>query len=100
MLSLGAGLLLERLTGARMAGAALAPSGLALLIVVAGLTTLTSATARLTTPLAVAIGAAGLVLGLPRIRGSVHAPAAAVAAFLAVGAPVLLSGAATFAGYT
>jgi hypothetical protein len=99
-LALGAGLLLERLTGARMAAAVLAPSGLALLIVVAGLTTLTSTTAPLTTPLAVAIGAAGLVMGLPRVRGMVHAPAAAVTAFLAVGAPVLLSGAATFAGYS
>jgi hypothetical protein len=98
-LAFGAGLLLERLSGARMATALLAPSGLALLIVVAGLTTLTSATAPLTTPLAVGLGAAGLVMGLPRVRGTVHAPAAAVAAFLAVGAPVLLSGAATFAGY-
>jgi hypothetical protein len=98
-LASGAGLLLERMSGARMATALLAPSGLAFLIVVAGLTTLTSATAPVTTPLVVALGAAGLVMGLPRARGPMHAPAAAVAVFLAVGAPVLLSGAATFAGY-
>ena len=98
-LSFGAGLLLERMSGTRMATALLAPSGLALLIVVAGLTTLTSTTAPLTTPLAVGLSVAGLVTGLPRARGTVHAPAAAVAAFLAVGAPVLLTGAATFAGY-
>ena len=98
-LAFGAGLLLERMSGARMATALLVPSGVALLIVVAGLTTLTTTTAPLTTPLVVGLGAAGLVMGLPRVRGTVHAPAAAVAAFLAVGAPVLLSGAATFAGY-
>jgi hypothetical protein len=98
-LALGAGLLVEAIAGAPLAGALLVPAGLGVLIVAAGLTTLTSATAPLTTPVAVAIAAAGLVTGLPRRRPHPYAPAAAVVAFLAVAAPVLLSGAATVVGY-
>ena len=74
-LAFGAGLLLERMSGARMATALLAPSGVALLIVVAGLTTLTSTTAPLTTPLAVGLGASRAVAMPAPDRRSSNSPA-------------------------
>jgi hypothetical protein len=101
LLSLGAGLLLEIVSGVRLPGALLAPAGLAGLVVVAGFATLTDATAELATPMVVAVSVAGLLLSQPwrgrRLDGWAIAAAVAVFAFFA--APVVLSGEATFAGY-
>jgi hypothetical protein len=99
----GLGLLLERLCGLRLAGALVVPSGLALLVVLAQLTTTWSATARVTTPLVVLAAVGGLVAGRRRLspRGlDVAALACAAGAFAVLGAPVFLTGEATFAGYT
>jgi hypothetical protein len=99
VLSLGAGLTLEAAAGDRLPGALLVPAGFATLVVVAGLTTLTSATAPLTTPALVALAVAGFALTARRTPPRPQAPVAALAAFVCVGSPVLLSGTATFAGY-
>jgi hypothetical protein len=76
------------------------PTGFAVLIVVASLATANGVTARAATPLVVACAVAGLVLARnrrPRIDW--WAAGVAVAVFAAYGAPILLSGRATFAGY-
>src|SRR5947209_4279691 len=82
-LSLGCGLLLEQLAGRELPGALLAPSGLAVVIVVASLATMNDATARLATPTIVALAVAGLATSAPwrgrRIDG--WALAAAVTVF-------------------
>jgi hypothetical protein len=101
LLALGAGLLLEIVSGVRLPGVLLAPAGLALLVVVAGFATLTDTTAELATPAVIAVSAAGFYLAKPwrgrRLDGWALAAAAAVFAFFA--APTVLSGEATFAGY-
>jgi len=100
-LATGCGLLLERAAGRRIGGALVPVAGLALSIVVGQLATASDATAELTTPLVVALAAAGGVLAMP-LRGRRPEPwavAAAAAVFAAFGAPVLLSGEATFTGY-
>jgi hypothetical protein len=101
LLSLGAGLLLAIVSGARLPGALLAPAGLALLVVVAGFATLTDATAELATPAVVAVSVTGFLLSRPwrdrRLDGWAVAAAGGVFAFFL--APVVLSGQATFAGY-
>jgi hypothetical protein len=99
----GLGLLVERLAGLRLAGELVVPVGIAALIALATLTTAWSATARLTTPLVVVLALAGLVAGRARLRLRALDPAALLAAlgvFAVLGAPVFLSGRATFAGYT
>jgi hypothetical protein len=100
-LALGCGLLLERATGARMSGALLAPTGLAVIVVVAGVTTLSAPTATLTVPVVVALAAAGLASGVGRGKPQRALPplAAAGVVFCAYAAPVVMSGEATFAGY-
>jgi hypothetical protein len=101
LLSLGVGLLLERASGAGLQRELLLPLGFAGIVVVSLCTTASSSTARLTTPLVVALAVAGLGLALPwraRRRGG-WAAACAAAAYAAFGAPVVLSGNATFAGY-
>jgi hypothetical protein len=94
------GLLAERATGARLHEALLLPLGLATVLVVAG--TLNAFTA--TAPLAVPAVAVGTIVGLPlvwsgRQRLGGWPLLAAVGVLLAFGAPVLLSGQATFTGY-
>ncbi|TMK38698.1 MAG: hypothetical protein E6G56_13605 [Actinobacteria bacterium] len=100
-LALGCGLALEYVTGARLAGALVLPAGVAVIVVVAQLTTATAATAVLSTPLVVIVAIAGFVLSPPRRRGPVDRWAATVgvASYLVYLAPILLSGEATFAGY-
>jgi hypothetical protein len=62
--------------------------------------TLSGATAELSGPLVVGLAAAGLLLSLPwRGRPGPWPFAAAVGTFAVFGAPVFLSGQATFAGY-
>ena len=99
-LSLGCGLLVERAAGLTLPGALLLPLGLALVIVEADLVTMTSATAQLATPLAVALAVAGY--GLARRRGrrvDGWALGCGVGVFAVYAAPIVLSGRATFAGY-
>ncbi|MGB2953033.1 MAG: hypothetical protein WBB74_06545 [Gaiellaceae bacterium] len=101
--SLGQGLLIERIAGIRLPDPLLLPLGLAGIIASSQLTTYWDATARLTTPLVVVLAAAGIVLGLPRLRATspdLWGLAAAVGVFSVFAAPVVLSGDATFAGYT
>src|SRR4029079_12626741 len=82
-LCLGCGLLVERVAGVRLDGALLAPLGLATVIVIAGLCTNYSSTARFATPACVAVAIAGLVVGRKRLRVPDRWPLiAAVAVFL------------------
>jgi hypothetical protein len=101
VLSLGCGLLLEFAAGQEIPRTLLLPLGFAAIVVVSLGTTASSETARLTTPAVVALAAAGLCLALPwRPRqGGGWAATTAVATYAALGAPVFLSGSATFAGY-
>jgi hypothetical protein len=95
----GWGVLIERLTGVRV-GVLLVPLGLAGALVLASLLTAWSTSAPAAVPLAVAGAVAGLVLGWRYRRGIAGWPAlVALGALLVYGAPVLLSGSATFAGY-
>jgi hypothetical protein len=95
----GWGVLVERLAGIRT-GVLVVPLGLAATIVLASLLTAWSPTAPAAVPV-VGVGAlAGIVVAWPVWRGIAKWPAlAAVGALLVYGAPVLLSGSATFAGY-
>ena len=95
----GWGVLAERLSGARV-GVLLVPLGLASALVVASLLTAWSTIAPAAVPV-VGVGAVvGLALGWPRRREISRWPVlAALGALLVYGAPVLLSGSATFAGY-
>ena len=99
-LGLGWGTLVELASGERLQGALLIPVGLAAVLVVAGTITGFSATA----PAAVTVTALGAVVGLAFALRTRRWPGgwpllAALGALLAYGAPVLLSGAATFTGY-
>ena len=101
---LGCGLLLRASTGVAIPAALLPGAGLAVAICAGHLTTAFDAAAELTTPVVVALAAVGYVAAWPREwrRAAARALPAAVAggaAFLAFGAPVILSGDATFAGY-
>jgi hypothetical protein len=95
----GLGLLAEEASGRKMPGALLVPTGLAGVIVVGGIVTSWEATA----PLAVWVVGVLALIGLVRHGRSRRidpwALSAAVAVLLAYGAPVLLSGQATFAGF-
>jgi hypothetical protein len=102
-LSAGLGLLIERAAGSLLPGVLILPLGSAGIVVTSQLTTYFDWTAKLTTPLVVVLAAAGLVLGLERLRRLALDPwatAAAVGVFAVFAAPILLSGEATFAGYT
>jgi hypothetical protein len=95
-------LLCERAARITLPGTLVVPAGFAAIIVVGQVLTLADATAELATPTVVALAAAGGALSLGRIRASRIDPWAvgcATLAFAAFGAPVLLSGEATFAGY-
>ena len=95
----GWGALVERAAGVRVGGALLIPLGFAAVVVVAGLLTAFEPTARAAVPVA----AVGAVIGLALARRSLPLEGwpliAALGVLLAYGAPVLLSGSATFAGY-
>ncbi|MFL5893107.1 MAG: hypothetical protein ACJ75I_10245 [Solirubrobacterales bacterium] len=100
-LSLGCGLLVERITGIDIPGVLLPAVGFALIIVVAQFFTLDGGLAELTTPVTVALAVVGFGLSLPTLERGIAwwAVAAAVAAFAVYAAPIVLSGQATFAGY-
>ena len=84
-----------------MQRALLLPAGFAVVVVAALLTTTNDVTAKFTTPLVIALAAAGLAGSLPWRTPRVDGWAAATAAgtYLVYGAPVILSGKATFTGY-
>ncbi|HEX5307677.1 MAG TPA: hypothetical protein VFW38_01205 [Solirubrobacteraceae bacterium] len=98
-LGLGWGVLVERAAAVRLQAVLLAPLGLAAVIVLAGTLTSFSATAKAAVPV-VALGALlGLAFAWPRGRLTRWPLLAAAAAVLVYGAPVILSGEATFAGF-
>lgn len=101
VLSLGCGLLLREVSGDRLPAGLLLPSGFALMIVAASLTTTSAATASLTVPLVVALAVAGLGLTFPWRNGSADpwAVASSLGVYAVYAAPVVLSGKATIAGY-
>lgn len=101
--SLGCGLLTQRAAGMRLPGTLVMPLGLALIVCASQVVTYWHGTAPLAMPLVLALAVAGFVLSrprwpLPRIDGA--AAAAGFAAFCVFAAPVVLSGHATFLGYT
>ena len=102
-LSLGAGVAVARLSGARIPGTLLMPLGLAAIVVVGQFFVAFSSLAHLATPAVTLLGVAGLgalLLDRPsRARGDAGAVAAAVGVFLVFAAPAALSGEATFLGY-
>lgn len=101
VLCAGVGLLVDRLVGRSLPGALVLPVGLAGLVVVGGFTTATDVTAGATVPLLTVLAVAGLVASRPyRFKRPDPGPVlAALGVFLVFGAPVILSGKPTFAGY-
>ena len=101
LLSFGCGLLVEQAAGVRVARVLVLPVGFALIVVAGLVTTSNGGTAQLTTPLVITLAVLGLALSLPfhLRRPDGWAVTAALGAYAAFGAPVLMSGAATFAGY-
>jgi hypothetical protein len=101
VLSLGCGLLLERVAGSRVSGVLLLPCGFAVLSLAAQGATMASPTARAAVPLVLALAALGFVLSFRQWdrRPDPWALAAAVGVFAVYAAPIVLSGRATFAGY-
>ncbi|CAN5570093.1 hypothetical protein BH10ACT11_BH10ACT11_03820 [soil metagenome] len=98
---LGCGLTAETLTGRRLPGPLLAPIGFCLIVVLGGLTTANSSTAKLTTPLIVLVALLGLVISPPwkRWRGARWPTIAFIVVLAFYAAPIVASGQATFAGY-
>jgi hypothetical protein len=97
VLSLGLGLLVERLAGSPLPWPLVLPVGSAAMIVVSSLAVM-SPWPALVTPLLLALAVFGLVLGaLRRVDG--WALGAGAAAFGCFGLPVLATGTPTFAGY-
>ena len=101
-LCLGLGLLVARAAGWDLPGALLLPVGCAALVVFARIVTSHETTAKLALPALVVLAVAGFALGRARLlalRPDPWLTAAALAVFLAFGAPVIASGQPTFAGY-
>jgi hypothetical protein len=100
-LCVGLGLLVDVLVGRRLPGVLVAPVGLAALILAGQFTTWSDATAELTVPLILTLAILGAGLSLPWRFGRPDPwpTAVALAVFLAFGAPILLSGEPTFAGF-
>jgi hypothetical protein len=100
---LGCGLLVERLGGWILPGGLLPAVGLALVFVVATLTTSKPSTAPRTTLVIVVLAAAGYLSSLPRVRSLRPDPwavAVVLGVFAVCAAPVVVSGNATFLGYS
>ena len=95
----GWGVIVERAAGTKVDNALLLPLGLAAALVLAGTVTAFSATAPAAVPVVTAGAAAGLVLAWPGRRLGRWPLLAAVGVLLVYGAPVLLSGQATFTGF-
>jgi hypothetical protein len=102
LLALGCGLLLEWTAGLKLPPGLRLPVGLAGIVVVAEITTKSSATANLTTPLVMVLALAGLALTRlwrERPRPAIWPLVAAGAVYLVYLAPVLFSGEPTFTGF-
>jgi hypothetical protein len=95
----GWGAVAERAAGAPLNDALLVPLGLASALVVAGILTTFTATAPAAVPVVAAGAAAGLIFAWPGRRLGGWPLLAAVGVVLVYGAPVLLSGQATFNGF-
>jgi hypothetical protein len=100
VIGFGWGAIVERACGVRVSGALVAPLGLATALVIGG----TFAAFSFAVPAAVPVVAVGAVAGLPfawveRHRLQPWALLAAAGVLLVYGAPVLLSGQATFTGF-
>jgi hypothetical protein len=103
----GCGLLVERLCGARLPGLLLAPIGFGVLVVVSQFTTWVGFTAPLTPIVLLALALVGAALGRRAVseRWSARpawwwtAPMAALAVYVIVAAPEIVSGRLTFSGY-
>src|SRR5438093_12750239 len=103
LLSLGCGLLVERATAIRMPGTLLLPLGFSVIVIAAQAVTYWGATAPGATPLVVVLAAVGFVVSRNRVRAvslDWWATIAAAGVFVMFGAPIVLSGDATLAGYT
>ncbi|HEU0316379.1 MAG TPA: hypothetical protein VFR49_03560 [Solirubrobacteraceae bacterium] len=106
LVALGLGLLVERASGDRLPGVLILPVGLAGVFAVTQILSYYSWSAPATTPGLLVLGAAGLVSGRRRVRVLWRARpdraalAAAVVVFAVFGAPIVLTGEPTFAGYT
>ena len=101
VVSLGCGLLLERVSRVALPGALLPAAGFAVVLVAAHIATASDATAELALPLVLALAVAGYGLSGP-LRGrpvDAWALCAAGAVYVTFAAPVVASGTATFAGY-
>jgi hypothetical protein len=96
---IGWGVAVERAGGLRVSGVLVVPLGLAAAIVVASLLTAFRVTAPAATPLVGLVAAVGLVVAQPFRRLALWPAVTALGVMLAYGAPVLLSGSATFLGY-
>jgi hypothetical protein len=99
--ALGCGLLVEVLAGFRLGGPLVPVVGLAVIMVVGDFATISSATARLATPLVVALAVCGYGLSLPFRDRRVDrwAVLTGVAVYAVYAAPIVQSGSATFASY-
>ncbi|HEV3479737.1 MAG TPA: hypothetical protein VG144_09840 [Gaiellaceae bacterium] len=100
-LSLGCGLLVERVAGVRLPSELLVPTGFAAIVGFALFATLTARTAPLALPSVLAVAAVGLAAVFPGSlrRADRWAVVTAVGVFVVFAAPVAASGDATFAGY-
>jgi hypothetical protein len=99
-LALGSGLLLELAGGVTLPWPLLLPAGFALVVVASQFPTLSGGTAVLAAPLVVALAVIGLALAPRRVLAvDPWGLAAGLGAYLAYGAPTILSGRATFDGY-
>lgn len=96
----GWGLLAERAAGHRLPGALVPPLGYAAIVCVSQIVTLSGTTAELAVPVVATGALAGLWAARSRVRPDLLPAGAALAVFVVLGAPVFLSGEATFAGYS
>src|SRR5258708_35616115 len=88
LLSLGCGLLLERVAGLELPGPLAVPAGLAVVICAGELATKLSATAPLSTPLVVVLAVLGFAPGRPRrVRAPPRPPPARAAPARHAGSP-------------
>lgn len=97
----GAGLLVDRAAGARLALSLVLPAGFAAIVVVGSFLTLADATAPLTTPVVVVLALGGFALGLRSPRPALE-PLALVGAAVVLcvyAAPIVASGEPTIAGF-
>jgi hypothetical protein len=106
-LSLGCGLLVERLAGTALPSLLVLPVGFGVLVVVSQFTTWTAPTAPLTPVILLALALLGMTVGRAalvqrwraRSGGWWLGPVAGVACYLIVAAPVIFAGRLTFSGY-